>query len=354
MARHLMKENTKLLKKVDKLEYQLSHAYDSSRLNEAFPSIGCLPLIEEDIPLAIATLKSKLTQSEETITKQRLQLEAQDARVLELEHKLNSISDSVLVAQLSRSHSPIPEAKLSKRTSVLLENGYIDTNIRGFVTENFKLEKALERNSSTISHALRSPVHISPTGEQLPLPIYSTGILKEPLSPIDLSSVSASQISSPAHSRNSSLNQLVKSMSISSLAKDIPSQFTSGKSKRQPSSNENMPSRNTEKRVMEATLKGLEVALQDSYQQHTSLHTSIHKLSARLESSEFLLKKQKESHKQALDTLMDQIERSKLEAASFQRQLQDITRENATLNGQLQETLAQLSAQEKKPRFFCF
>ncbi|KAJ9066605.1 hypothetical protein DSO57_1007947 [Entomophthora muscae] len=211
----------------------------------------------------------------------------------------------------------------------------------------------MERNPSTISHALRSPVHVSSTGEQLPLPIYSTGILKEPLPPIDLSSVSASQISSPAHSRNSSLNQLVKSMSISSLAKDTP-QFISGKSKKPPSSNGNALSWNNEKRVMEATIKGLEIALQDSYQQHTSLHTSIHKLSARLESADFLLKKQKESHKQALDTLMDQIERSKLEAASFQRQLQDITRQNATMNGQLQEALAQLSVQEKKPRFFCF
>ncbi|KAI0243976.1 hypothetical protein L0F63_004529 [Massospora cicadina] len=346
MARHLMRENKNLLKKLDRLEYQLHSRHPS--VLEA-PSTNT-SLIEEDIPVTVAALKSKLSQCEEIIVQQRLQLEAQDARAVELERKLSSASDSLLVAQLAQTRNRAREATTSKGAGLARRAESDDPGIRKFVNGLF-LKGSSNMIPTPSSRPLRSPVHITPSGEQLPLPIYSTGILKEPLSPIDMPSVSAT--STPSHSRNSSFSGIARSKSASSLAQDPPQSSSKDPGKQPPGANK-PPQSKKGKRAMEATIRDLEAALQDSYQQHSSLHTFIHNLQVRLESVDAQLVKQKEAHKQALDSLMDQIERSKLEAASYQRQLHDVTRHNVTLTAQLEEAHSRLAVLgRRKPRLFC-
>lgn len=347
MARHLMRENKNLMKKLDRLEYQL-HSRRPSELEA--PSVHP-SMFEGDVPVAVAALRSKLSQCEGIIAQQRLQLEAQDARVVELERKLSNASDSLLVAQLAQARSRVRKTTTSKGASFQRRAESDDPGIRKFVNGLFPRGLAPEDISIPGRRTLRSPVHITSSGEQLPLPIYATGILNEPLSPIDMSSISAA--SAPTHSRNSSFSGVTRSKSTPSLAQAKP-QTSSIVPRRQPFE-ANKPSHSRlGRKAMEATIRDLEAALQDSYQQHSSLRTVIHNLQVRLESVNGQLAKQRETHKQALDSLMDQIERSKLETASYQRQLHDITRHNVTLNAQLEEAHARLSTLgRRKSRFLC-
>lgn len=386
MTRHLLRENAKLLKKVDRLEYDLSQSRERLKINSGlgFPVTHELDLesTKENVPLVVMALKSRLTESEEIITQQCRQLEAQDLKVLELDKRLRALTDSFIAdtsKTLQTNYTTLgfnPFGSSVNRNSILMidnqpvsslsssgfpVNNFDEGVVRSFVSDLFNRE-ITEYEDVNLQPPSRSPVVISPLRDQAPLPIYSTGILQEPIFPASTPSVTTPSptATDAGHSRSSSFNCIVRSISISSLAKD--SLTVSNQSNFSPPGRKNLPktipaSPKDQLVVnnLQSTIQSLESSLQEAYQKTTLFQTTINQLQTRLETTDFQLAKQKDSHKQALDSLMDQIERSKLESASYQRQFQEVSRQNYSLNSQLEETSARLTAlEEKKPRFLCF
>ncbi|KAI9296174.1 hypothetical protein K502DRAFT_341118 [Neoconidiobolus thromboides FSU 785] len=360
----LLKENARLRKIVDKLEFELNQSNAKTKISEE-PGPEIREKTAEDVPLIYTTLKTKLVESQETILKQKEVLEEQDMKIQELERKVNNLSDTLVMDELYKTQFSVKLDEDNEidmqpnrvRDSLLMiddnmdftkvnlindtdlntklshvSNHRLQDDVKNFVTQLFAHSRDKSCNSiRQVDQSVSSSMHEDDLS--FTLPIYSL-YADEPITPI------------LTHSKSFAIGRNSRSP-----AQDYLKFKSSSKKIMQHLS---VPT-NPHNKELERDKKNLQKIINELNESNKTLSTENHNQKTQLDANEFTINQMKKVNQQTVSSLMEQVERLKMEVNSYQFQLQDITRKNSALTFELEEANNRIiTLEEKKGGFLCF